>query len=135
MADNPQPPAAPVPVAPPEPVPAAPAPARVIHAEDLRAPERQRIAAILNAPEATGREALARTLALETSMSPEEAKKILAASPVAPAAAAPVDPLAAQMAKVANPKVGTGEQEPDTEASEAAKILAFVPKDRRHSAA
>jgi len=139
----PAPPAAPPPAAPPEPVvaalppappPAPPARVPVITGEDLRAPERARIAAILNAPEATGREALARVLALETSMSPEEAKKILAASPAA-APAAPADPLAARMASIQNPTVGTRGPEEDTEASEAARILAFIPKDRRHSAA
>jgi signal peptide peptidase SppA len=107
--------------------------AAVIHAEDLRAPERQRIAAILDAPEAKGRESLARHLALETGMAPDAARKLMASAPTAEAQ--PADPLAAQMAKLPNPKVGTGEQEQDDEAKEAAKILAFVPQNRRHSAA
>ena len=43
-------------------------------AADPVATERTRIAAILNAPEAQGREALARTLALETNQDPETAR-------------------------------------------------------------
>ena len=42
--------------------------------------ERERIAAIMDCEEATGRESLARTLALETSQPAEEAKSILAAA-------------------------------------------------------
>ena len=95
------------------------------------APERQRIAAILNAPEAEGREQLARTLALETDLEPEAARKILGAAPKA-ASATPPNPLAAQMAQIPNPKVGVrGEEAQDSAEAEAAHILAFVPQERR----
>ena len=93
--------------------------------------ERQRIAAILTCEEATGREELARTLALETSHNLVTAKKILAAAPK-PAPAAPVNPLAAAMTQVANPAVGVplDEQQADSPAAEVQRILGFVPKDR-----
>lgn len=44
--------------------------------------ERRRIASILNAPEATGRTALAMHLALQTGMTPVEAQRALEAAPV-----------------------------------------------------
>jgi signal peptide peptidase SppA len=56
------------------------------HAEGMktgRAEATARIAAILTAPEAEGREAQARVLALETEMTPTDAAKVLAASPKA----------------------------------------------------
>ena len=93
--------------------------------------ERQRIAAILNAPEAKGREDLARMLALETDLTPEAARKVLSAAPTAEKS---TNPLAAKMAQVQNPAVGTrGPDEQDTPAAEANRILAFVPKDRRRT--
>ena len=54
------------------------------HAEGVKAGatgERQRISAILKAEEARGREPQATTMALDTDLSAEDAKKILAASP------------------------------------------------------
>jgi signal peptide peptidase SppA len=48
-----------------------------------------RISAILTASEAEGREATARTLALETSMSADEAVKVLSTTPAAPAPKGP----------------------------------------------
>ena len=153
MADNPttQPPAiqpakpatipAPVAAAPAPPaVEAAPvqpiAPPVVIPAPqaDPVAAERARIGAILNAPEAQGREALARTLALETNQDPESARRILAAAPTAQPVAPPVNQLAAEMARLPNPKVGPGGGETDTAASEAARVLAFIPKAQRFQA-
>lgn len=94
------------------------------------ADERQRIAAILNCEEAKGREQLARALALETNHTPEEAKRLLAASPVAVAAP---NALEQRMAQLGNPKVGAGagDGEDSSSAAEAARILAFVPKDRK----
>lgn len=95
--------------------------------------ERARIAAILNLEEAKGRENLARTLALETDHDPETARKLLAASPVAQPAVA-VNPLAAAMEQVPNPKVGMGaEQQTDDAQTEANAILAFVPKRFRRA--
>jgi signal peptide peptidase SppA len=126
---QPQPPVAqPAAAAPPTPAPAAPA-------VDAVATERTRIAAILNAPEAVGRETLARTLALETTQDAETARKILASAPAAqPAAAPPANALAAEMAKLKNPAVGPSPGDADTAASEAARVLAFIPKAQRYQA-
>lgn len=52
--------------------------------------ERARVSAILSHAEAKGREAQARTLALDTDLTAEQAAKVLASTPTAPA----VDPLA-----------------------------------------
>lgn len=50
--------------------------------------ERERIAAILNLPEAAGREALARHLALKTDFDPKAASIALASAPEGQSAAA-----------------------------------------------
>lgn len=113
MADNPAAPAPPTPATPPD--------ART------HATERTRIAAILNLEEARGREALARTLALETDHDPETVRRILAAAPTAQAPPA-ANPLAAAMQQVPNPNVGTGGNEKDELAAEVQSIIAFVPK-------
>jgi len=99
---------------------------------DPRTAERQRIAAILNSPEAQGREALARVLAIESDLDPEAARRILAAAPAAAPAPAP-NQFAQAMAQIPNPKVGTSPtgDEPLTAAQEAERILAFVPKANR----
>jgi len=94
--------------------------------------ERERMRAILSAPEAQGREQMARTLALETDLDAAAAIKVLASSPKQ----GPANPLAAEMAFVANPKVGAGGGDgDDSPQSEAARILAFVPQARRVKAA
>jgi len=88
--------------------------------------ERQRIAAILNCEEARGREQTAQALALETNLTPEEARKVLLATPVAQRE----NPLERRMAQVPNPMVGTpaGDGPPaDSAQAEAARILAFLP--------
>lgn len=91
--------------------------------------ERQRIAAILTCEEATGREELARTLALETNHRLETAKRILTAAPKAAPAAA--NPLQAAMSHVPNPAVGAGDPvASDSPAAEVQRILSFVPRDR-----
>ena len=79
-------------------------------APDLEAAKREavkasqeRIAAILGAPEAEGRQELARQLAFETELSAEAAVKALAAAPKAG-----VNPLAQAMGAVKNPAVGAG---------------------------
>ena len=93
-----------------------------------RAAERKRIGAILTSKEAEGREQLARTFALETETDPETVAKLLAAAPVAAAAKPAENPLAAAMAKVANPNVGNGAAgEADDEKNLVAGILQFVP--------
>lgn len=100
---NPQPTApAAAPVAPAAPAAAAPVPAAPAASPDAAATERARIQGIVGSDEAKGRDALAQHLAFNTTMSVEDAKKALAASPVAGAA----NPLAAAMSTVANPKVG-----------------------------
>jgi len=110
----------------PTPAPAArpqPTPAAAITTE------RQRIAAILTCEEATGREELARTLALETNHRLETAKRILTAAPKAAPAAA--NPLQAAMSHVPNPAVGAGDPvASDSPAAEVQRILSFVPRDR-----
>jgi signal peptide peptidase SppA len=100
--------------------------------------ERQRIAAILNLPEAQGREALARTLALETNHDAETARRILNSAPAAQSqlAPAPANPLAAAMANVPNPVVGVkGGDADDSPQAEADRVLAFIPKARRFNGA
>jgi len=94
--------------------------------------ERERIAAILNAPEAEGRENLARTLALDTDLTPDAARKVLASAPTA-ASATPANPLAEHMAKVKNPVVGAVGPDQDTPEAEAARILSLVPKQHRRA--
>lgn len=78
--------------------------------------ERTRISAILSSDEATDRATLANHLAMNTDMSVDAAKGILAAAPaavVAPVAAAPAAPVAASpfvtaMNETPNPAVGAG---------------------------
>lgn len=112
------------------------APARVAarSAETDALSERKRISAILTAPEAAGREQLARTLALDTVLSPEMARKVLASAPLAAAGTPAADPLADRMAAIKNPAVGTrGPEQEDGPEVEAARILAFVPKGRKRA--
>lgn len=66
--------------------------------------ERTRIATILGSEEAKGREAMAKTFALETDLDAATAQKLLAKSPLE--AAAVGNALHAAMAGVQNPKVG-----------------------------
>lgn len=84
------------------PTPAAAAPAA---AQPSASDERARIKAIQGCDEAKGREQLAAHLAFETSMSADEAKKLLAASPKATAEDKPANLFAAAMEKD-NPNVG-----------------------------
>ena len=94
--------------------------------------ERARVQSILTCTDAAGREKLAQHLAFSTAMSADEAKSLLAASPVAQAApvAASNNPLAAAMSGVANPAVGADATQtaPDDEASLAARVVSFAPK-------
>jgi len=124
MADNPTP-APPPPAAAPLPIPPT-----VMLPEEARQAERQRIQSILELPEAQGRADLARTLAFEPGMTPEGAKRILAAAPAA-TAAPPANPLEREMAKIKNPVVGMGSDSPDSSADEAQRILAFLPAHQR----
>lgn len=108
--------------------------ARVAGAEEGRAAgtaeERTRIAAILTHAEAEGREPQARALAFDTDLTPEQAAKVLAASPKQPAAAAAPQPgnaFLTVMAKLGNPDVGADPPEPvnDSKAIQSAWGRAF----------
>jgi signal peptide peptidase SppA len=92
------------------------------------AAERERIAAILNSPEAEGREKLARAIALESDLDAEAARKLLAS---APTPSAPTG-FHAAMASVQNPAVGTGADEFDSDAAEVARVVAIHNSMRRN---
>lgn len=94
--------------------------------------ERARIVAILGLPEAQGREAVARTL-IETDLDAEACRRILAATPAAASAPAPVNRLEAAMATIPNPHVGTGQIDNDSPQAEAERILAWVPQTNRRA--
>jgi signal peptide peptidase SppA len=98
-------------------------------ATDPATKERERIKGILTMPEATGREALARMLALETSNDIESARKILNAAPLATAQPARTT-FEGEMGRLKNPQVGPASGE-GTAQDEARSILTFVQKDRR----
>lgn len=92
---------------------------------DARAGERTRIGAILDLPQAVGREALARKLALTTDMDAATAGALLEVAPAAAAApaapAAKVTPFESAMDALGNPKVGAGGADTDDTLSDAAK--------------
>ena len=96
--------------------------------------ERDRIGAILAHAEASGREAQARTLALETELSAEQAGKVLAASPKQVVATAQGSAFAAAMAAQGNPDVAPGidggDQQTDATA-EAARCVELFQGGRR----
>lgn len=73
--------------------------------------ERTRIAGILNAPEAKGREGLARHLAFETDVEVDVAIKLLKAAPKANGAR--TGRLDAAMRAIGNANVGAGAPEPE----------------------
>ncbi|SLN77584.1 S49 family peptidase [Oceanibacterium hippocampi] len=84
------------------------------------AAERKRIAAILDAKEAKGRDGLARHLAFETRTSPKAARAMLAAAPKAAASGS----LASAMASEApNPQIGLGGDSAATEADRLANSI------------
>src|SRR5215471_392565 len=96
--------------------------------------ERQRIRSILECAEAEGREGLARYLAFQTNDDLDKARGILSASPKTPPAI-PIPPRAnafeQAMSRIPNPQVGLGSDEEDqSPAAEAARILRFVGKPR-----
>ena len=95
---------------------------------DTLTAERSRIGAILTCAESTGREAQARTLALETDLNAEQAVKILASAPAALEATSNGDFIAYMNAQKKHP-VGTL-SDPDTTATdtEAKAILALFNK-------
>ncbi len=94
-------------------------------APDAAAHERQRIGAILNAPEAQGREALARHLACNTDLTAEAAVAALkAATPEKPGGA-----LASLMATQPNANIGAGDSGGDPRPSLAASMRARFASD------
>jgi signal peptide peptidase SppA len=95
---------------------------------NARLAERERIAAILNSPEAEGREKLARAIALESDLDSEAARKLLA---VSPATSAPTG-FHAAMAALKNPAVGAAADEPDSDATEVQRIVAIHNSMRRN---
>jgi signal peptide peptidase SppA len=108
---------------------AQPAAAVDTQAQDHRQAERTRIQGILGCDEAKEKQALANHLAMNTELSVDAAKGILAAasSEVKPqAAAANANPLEAAMATTTNPEVGAdgGNNGVQVEQSAAARILA-----------
>lgn len=99
--------------------------------------ERARVKAILESPEAKGREGLAAHLAHDTDMAAEAAVTLMSKSPkdAAVTAAAPANPLATAMERTGNPDVTAGtngaESNEETVESVAAGIVAHFPKQPR----
>jgi len=83
--------------------------------------ERERIRAILACEEAKGRELLSRTIALETDMELEAARKLLAA-----AQPESKNSFAEAMARVKNPEVGADADNPESETAEVRRILVLA---------
>jgi signal peptide peptidase SppA len=87
--------------------------------------ERERIKAILNAPEAADRAGLANHFALNTELSVADAVAALAASPKETAAAASGNAFAAAMGATPNPEIGAeGTDESNAELKGAARVIA-----------
>lgn len=114
------------------PMPAASPPQGASEAEvaqrvaEARTEERNRIAAILRAPEAAGRTGLAHALAFDSDMAPDAASRLLAAAaqearPTPPEGASP---LARAMAGAPNPNVGADASQPAAAADDAQAIAA-----------
>jgi len=101
--------------------PAPPAPQGKAEASAGRMDERERIRAILGSEEAKGRESLARTIALETDMELEAARKLLAA-----AQPESKNSFAEAMARVKNPEVGADAENPESETAEVRRILVLA---------
>jgi signal peptide peptidase SppA len=102
--------------------------------------ERERIRAILESPEAQGREALARHLALQTEQTSEAARAILSNAHVAvvPVPQSPGAPNAFEraMSAIPNPVVGVrvnAEEEDQSVNAEAARILQWIRKPQSAS--
>ena len=98
-----------------------PAPHGETDISEGRKGERERIRAILACEEAKGRETLARTIALETDMELEAARKLLAA-----AQPESKNSFAEAMARVKNPEVGADAENPESETAEVRRILVLA---------
>lgn len=96
-------------------------------AADAKAAERTRIAAILDLPQAQGREALARKLALTTDMDAAAAAGLLDVTPQASAAGPDqTNPFVSAMQALGNPQVGAGGQAEQDPAQTAASLGAAI---------
>lgn len=94
--------------------------------------ERARIKSILTADAAKQRPALAQHIAFDTDMTPETATAMLAKAGIE-TAAKPANALAAAMARIPNPNVGTGTDGRDAPAVkvDVAKYLTVIPGNRQ----
>lgn len=102
---------------------------------DAKVAERNRISAILSCEEAKGREGLAQSLALNSSMSVDEAKQHLQAVPVAePQKPAQKDALAAAMSSVENPDLSSDTQQSGHNNPLVAVVQKFRPESLRKQA-
>ena len=90
-----------------------------------RMAERNRIAAILDSPNAQDRPVMARYLALQSDVPPEVAAGILAQAPKEAAAAADRGGFLAMMDRLGNPQIGPGQDAGDDVAAAAARIAAY----------
>ena len=106
--------------------PAPPAPQGETDISAGKKGERERIRAILGCEEAKGREVLARTIALETDMELEAARKLLAA-----AQPESKNSFAEAMARVKNPEVGADADNPESETAEVRRILVLAGQIKR----
>lgn len=101
--------------------PATPATAEA-PSKDAATAERERVAGIIGCEEAKGREALAQHFAFKTSMSVDDARAALAASPAA-APSKPDNAFAAAMNSTENPNVGAGGAGEDAQMSVSDRLL------------
>jgi len=108
---------------------------------EMRTAERTRIAAILGCEEAVRRTSLARTIALETDMEPDAARKLLAASEKEPAPVPATvveqkpDQFAEHMKTIPNPAVGVGTEGANEVDQEISRITALIPAQQRRKTA
>lgn len=93
--------------------------------------ERTRIRTILQCEEANGRVDLAVSIATETDLELDAARRLLAAAPAATAARPASDEFAAQMRQLGNPAVGVGTDGGDDVSAEVASIVRFLPPAQR----
>lgn len=111
----------------------APAAAPAAAEQPQAASEKDRIKAILAAPEAADRAALANHLALNTELSVDDARAVLAASPKEAPQAAAGNAFAAAMAATPNPEVGADGAAENAEPKGAARIMANYAKATGYS--
>jgi len=90
--------------------------------------EKTRIATILNSPEAAAKPKLAKSLAITTPLTADQALTVL--KDAQPETTAAANPLATAMAGVDNPTVGVNQEQTASDSPEAlaAQVLQFLPK-------